>query len=67
MSATTVGQRLRNARLQRRLTQQELASEVGCDNAQISRWENDVYVPSTESLRDLAATLGVSVDFLLGG
>src|SRR5213080_165274 len=62
----TVGQRLRRLRLEKGLSQRELASP-GVSYAYISRIEAGARTPSVKALRMLARKLGVSVDYLETG
>src|SRR5437667_5391871 len=62
----TVGQRLRRLRLERQLSQRELASP-GVSYAYISRIEAGARRPSVKALRQLAPKLGVSVEYLETG
>jgi len=65
-SAETIGQRLRRLRLERGLSQRELA-ERGVSYAYISRIEGGARRPSVKALRMLARKLGVSADYLETG
>lgn len=56
--------RLTNARLKKRLTQEELARKVGYTKATISNWENGVSVPRMKDAFILAEILEEDVDFL---
>lgn len=53
-------------RIQRGLTQDQLADILGCPQATISRWEQGTNSPSTKSLRALAKALDCSIDDLIG-
>ena len=66
-----IGSRIRKARKGRRLSQGALAKKVkdlkgSCDGRQISDWERNVNIPSTQSLDALAKALNVPADYLLG-
>lgn len=61
-----IGERLRRLRLERRLSQRELASP-GVSYAYISRIEAGTRQPSVKALRRLAQKLGVSADYLETG
>jgi transcriptional regulator with XRE-family HTH domain len=65
-AAETIGQRLKRLRLERGLSQRELAAP-GVSYAYISRIEAGTRQPSVKALRKLAAKLGVSADFLETG
>ena len=62
----SIGQRLRGLRLERELSQRELASP-GVSYAYISRIEAGARRPSVKALRQLARKLGVSVEYLETG
>lgn len=61
----TFGQRLKNYRKEKDLTQQELAERIGVSDKTVSRWESDGGYPDVPTLVPLAQTLGVTVDDLL--
>lgn len=61
------GQRLRDARLARGLTQLDLARAAGVHHAQIGRYENKGAVPAADVLARMADALGVAGDFLISG
>src|ERR1041384_3648649 len=62
----TIGQRLKRSRLERGLSQRELAAP-GVSYAYISRIEAGTRQPSVKALRRLAAKLGVTADYLETG
>lgn len=59
-----VGSRLLQQRLAAGLTQKQLASASGVDQADISRIERGDGNPTTETLDALARPLGVTLDFV---
>lgn len=61
-----LGQRIRELRTEKELTQPQLAVLVGVSNGIISAWENNVNEPKATYIKKLAAVLGVTTDFLLG-
>ena len=61
------GERLRTLREQRFLSQKDLADGVQIEVAQISRYERGLYMPSAETLVDIARFLRVPVGQLLLG
>jgi transcriptional regulator with XRE-family HTH domain len=65
-SPETIGQRLKRLRLERGLSQRELAAP-GVSYAYISRIEAGTRQPSVKALRKLAAKLEVSADYLETG
>lgn len=63
---STLGIRLKRAREEKGLTQQEVANILGVSNGTISGYERDYRDPDTETLKRLAFLYGVSVDYLTG-
>lgn len=61
-----LGKRLRELRLNRNLTQEQVASLIGTSKQQISTIELGMRYPSIPQLRRLASEFKVSTDFLLG-
>lgn len=60
------GNRLRQLRKDRNLTQQQLATLIGVKNSVISFYEVGERMPSPDALRKLALALHVTTDYLLG-
>lgn len=60
------GDRLRQLRKERNLTQQQLAELIGVKNGVISFYELGDRTPSPAVLRKLALALHVTADYLLG-
>lgn len=52
-------------RMERGLTQGQLAAKVGCLGKDVSRWENGACRPGAAYLVKLAAALGCRIDELL--
>ena len=59
-------ERLRMLRLERELTQAELATKLGATQRKISYWEKGAAEPSLGDLMAISAFFEVSLDFLLG-
>ncbi len=57
---------IKKLRQQNHMTQKELAQRVGDSKAMISAYETEMRYPSYDVLIKLAATFGVTTDFLLG-
>ena len=62
----TLGERIKEARLRKRLTQKQLAKLLNVTDATVNRYEKNVRKPDAEMLKRIAEILGVSVDYLLG-
>ncbi|MGG1314435.1 helix-turn-helix domain-containing protein [Cohnella laeviribosi] len=65
--ADTFGKRLKQARHQKRLTQNEVADKLGIDFTTISKYENNKSQPDNDILREMASLYEVSLDWLLLG
>jgi transcriptional regulator with XRE-family HTH domain len=61
-----IGPRLREARLVKKYTQEELAKLVNTGKTTISNYETGFSRPSPEIMNDLADVLAVSTDYLYG-
>ena len=61
----TIGSRTRAARLDRELTQEQLAERVGLDRKTINRLENGTYSPLVDHLLLVAQALGIDIADLL--
>lgn len=61
-----LAKRLRQARKNKKLTQEQLAHLVKTTKGTISNYENEYSTPSNEMLKDLAKALDVTTDYLLG-
>lgn len=60
------GERLRQLRQARGMTQQELAQKLNLTKASVSAYETSGKYPSVEVLKELACLFHVSADYLLG-
>lgn len=58
--------RLRELRVEKNLTQKQLANELGATNQNICDWESGKSETSFEMLCKIADFFGVSTDYLLG-
>lgn len=66
MTYCNFGEKLRQLRRGRNMTQQELGSQIGLSKAVISKYEVGMGYPSFDILILFALFFGVSTDFLLG-
>lgn len=62
---TSFGDRFRDLRLEKNLTQQQLADMFYTKKSSISRYENNLQIPEIDSLQKFADYFKVSVDYLL--
>lgn len=56
-----IGQRIKAARRDRRLTQRDLGMRLGVTSTAISYWENAHHAPTLWHLRQIERALGVEV------
>lgn len=63
----TLGDRIREARENRKWTQDKLAEETGLSKSFLSEVENTKRTPSAENVLKISNALGVSLDYLLKG
>jgi transcriptional regulator with XRE-family HTH domain len=64
---TGFAERLRLLRIQKGLSQTELAKRINMHNTHISRYERGESLPSSQALKALADCLDVSTDYLYDG
>lgn len=62
----TTGQRIRELRKARHLTQTQLADECNTTKQAVSMWETDNAIPSRISLEFLCDVFNVEMDYLMG-
>lgn len=56
---------LARIRMERGLTQSQLADRIGCLQKDVSRWESGARTPGTASLLKLAIALGCTMEELI--
>lgn len=61
----TFGEKLKNARLNAKLSQEELATKISVSRSAIAKWETDKGMPDVANLKAIAFALNVSIDYLL--
>ena len=61
----TLGQKIKKLRIEKGLTQRDLADQIHVTFQTVSKWENDENEPDVSTLRELAKLFGCSLDFLL--
>ncbi len=62
---TSFGDRFKDLRLEKNLTQQQLAEMFYTKKSSISRYENNLQIPEIDSLQKFADFFHVSIDYLL--
>ena len=65
MDQKKTGEFIKQKRMEKGITQQELAERLGVSNKTVSRWETGVYMPDISLLAPLAEILGVEVSDIL--
>lgn len=65
MMKKTLGMMIAELRKEQGMTQVGLAEKMGVTDKAVSKWERDLSCPDINSLPNLAAVLGVSVDELM--
>jgi len=61
-----MGERIKELRTKRGLTQQHMADSLGMNRANFSNYERGIAVPPSDTLTRIAELLNVSTDYLLG-
>ncbi len=62
----TFGERLKELRLSKDMTQSDLAKRINLSKANVSKYEANFVEPNLETLGLIAKVFNVSVDYLLG-
>lgn len=60
-----ISEKIKQLRKKNGYTQLELAKELGLTRSSVNAWEQDISIPSTKYIRELAKLFGVSTDYLL--
>ena len=61
----TFGERLKNARKEAGLSQEQLAVKMSVSRSAVAKWEADAGMPDIDNLKVMSRLLDVSVDYLL--
>lgn len=61
-----LGARIKAARSERRMTQEELGERLAKTKGAVSQWETNIAAPSADIVESLADALGVTLEWLLG-
>ncbi|MDD6207297.1 MAG: helix-turn-helix transcriptional regulator [Clostridiales bacterium] len=61
----TLGEKLKEARKQASLSQEQLSEKLGVSRSAVAKWETDKGLPDVDNLKVLSKLLNVSVDYLL--
>ena len=63
----TFGEKLKQARLDAGLSQEQLAEQLSVSRSAVAKWETDKGLPDIENLKGISRLLNVSIDSLLSG
>lgn len=66
MSFLSFGSRLKALRLERKMTQAELAKKINLSKANVSKYEADLVEPNLDTLAMISVLFDVSINYLLG-
>ena len=61
----TLGEKIKEARKQCGLSQEQLAEKMAVSRSAVAKWEANNGLPDVDNLKSLAAMLNVSIDYLL--
>lgn len=61
----TLGEKLKEARKQVGLSQEQLSEKLGVSRSAVAKWETDNGIPDVNNLKAISKLLNVSVDYLL--
>ena len=61
----TFGTKMKEARKEAGLSQEQLAEKLGVSRSAVAKWEADHGLPDVENLKAMAQLLSVSIDYLL--
>jgi len=67
MNQYKTGELIRKLRMEKGLTQQQLADVIHVSDKAVSKWERGLGLPDVSLLKDLSKFLGVSAEILLSG
>jgi transcriptional regulator with XRE-family HTH domain len=62
----TFGERLKQLRDQKKITQEDFAIAIGFNRSTLANWETDRALPDIETCNKIADYFNVSTDYLLG-
>lgn len=62
----TLGEKIKLARMQKKISQQELGDAAETHQKNVSKYEKDLVIPSAITLKKIADALEVTTDYLLG-
>ena len=63
--ALTFGEKIKEARKEKHLTQKQLADKIGAKHNSVSDWENNKNKPDPDTIELLCGVLGIAPNYLL--
>ena len=63
---TVIGQRIKQARLAKNLTQEDLAEKLNVSRQSVTKWESGKSLPNLENIKEISNIFSVSIDLLVG-
>lgn len=61
-----IAKRIKEMRIEKKLTQKQLAEQVGCSPSMVTRWEKEECEPTASAIVKLSEALNCTTDYLLG-
>lgn len=61
----TFGEKLKKARIEAMLSQEQLAEKLNVSRSAIAKWETNKGMPDIDNLKGIASLLDISIDYLL--
>lgn len=56
-----LGEKIKNGRILNKMTRRELGKQIGCSEANISRWERGIKEPRLMALKKIENALGIKI------
>lgn len=66
MENNIFGERIKELRIRKKMTQQELGNKFNMTSTGISYWESGKAIPSMDVINKLSDFFGVTIDYLIG-
>jgi transcriptional regulator with XRE-family HTH domain len=66
MNTNSIGERIKNVRIEKGISQSELAEKIHISASTLCRWEKGLVEPSFESIHDISTALNISIESILG-
>lgn len=63
----SIGDRIKELRIEKNISQEELAFEINVSRQTISKWEKGIVTPDTNNIKALCDFFNVTYDYLING